>query len=70
MKRLFSVEVRGREKLWGFPFKGDPKHLEEWRADGLTVDVIENTIPLWAQQMRLTHVWCRVQDAWNWMRLW
>ncbi len=70
VKKLMSIEVRGREKRWGFLFEGDPAHLAEWRADGLEVDEVCNVIPVWAQRMGLTRVWCRVQDAWAWLRLW
>lgn len=69
-KQLMSIEVRGREKQWGFLFEGDPAHLAEWRADGLEVDEVCNVIPVWAQRMGLTRVWCRVQDTWAWLRLW
>lgn len=70
MKRKIEVMIRGKEKLWGFTFYGDPKYLEEWRADGLEVNEVYNTIPLWAQQLGLTRIICRVQDAWRWLRLW
>jgi hypothetical protein len=70
MKQTLSITVRGREKTWAFNFKGDPKYLEEWEADGLEVYEVLNTIPEWAQRMGLTHIWCRGQDAWRFLRLW
>jgi len=70
MKRLMSIEVRGREKAWGFLFEGDPAHLPDWLADGLEVYEVCNVIPEWVQRLGLTRLWCRVQDAWRWMRLW
>lgn len=70
MKRTLSITVRGKHKTWCFNFKGDPKYLAEWEADGLEVYELLNTIPEWAVNMGLTRIWCRVQDAWQWLRLW
>lgn len=70
MKQKFSVEVKGREKSYGFIFEGDPEHLQGWLDDGLEVYEVTNIIPEWAQRMGLTHIWCRVQDAWNFLRFW
>lgn len=65
-----SVEVKGREHSWGFLFEGDPAHLDAWRADGLEVYEVCNVIPVWVVRLGLTRVRCRVQDAWQWLRLW
>jgi hypothetical protein len=53
MEKLLYIEVEGKEKKWSFNFMGDPKHLEDWRADGLEVgeivasyDVDKNTLPV------------------------
>lgn len=70
MKRRMEIEVRGREHSWGFIFEGDPAHLETWRADGLEVSEVLYIIPLWVVKLRLTPLWCRAQDAWQWLRLW
>jgi hypothetical protein len=70
MKQKLEIVIRGKHKEWGFPFYGDPKYIPEWEADGLTVHEVLNTIPEWAQRMGLTRIFCRVQDAWNWLRLW
>lgn len=70
MKQKFSILIRGKEKLWGFPFEGDPKHLPDWEADGLQVHEVLNRIPVWAQQLGLSYLWVRVQDAWRLDRLW
>lgn len=70
MKQTISIHVRGKTKQWCFNFKGDPKHLEEWRADGLEVYEVVNSIPDWAVDLGLTHIWCKVQDLWRWVRLW
>ena len=70
MNKLLSITVKGKRATYSFRFKGDPRYLDEWRKDGLDIDEIVNTIPLWAQQLGLTRPWCRVQDAWNFLRLW
>lgn len=70
MKTLCSIAVRGKGHEWNFIFKADPKYLEEWRADGLEVYEVMNTVPEWAADIGLAHLWCRVQDAWRWLRMW
>ncbi len=69
MKKLLEITVRGHSKEWGFEFFADPKYLAEWREDGLEVDEICNTIPLWLPT-GLTRVWCIAQDIlhFNWRR--
>ncbi len=70
MKQKISIEVRGKQKTWSFTFDGDPKHLADWRADGLEVYEVDNTIPEWAVSLGLLRPWCLVQDAWKALRLW
>lgn len=62
---LTSIDIR-RFTL----FEGDPAHLPDWRADGLEVYEVCNVVPVWVQRLGLTRPWCRVQDAWRWLRLW
>ena len=64
-KSLIGLEVKGRTKSWGFAFYGDPKHIPEWRADGLEVSEIEILIPVWVLNLGLARAWCFVQDLWN-----
>lgn len=64
MKKMM-IEVRGKHKRWSFGFYGDPQYLEEWRADGLEVNVVENTFPLWVADWGLVRPWCFVQDIIN-----
>lgn len=64
-KKLLSLTVRGKEKRYGFEFYGDPKYLEEWRADGLDVDEVVNTIPTWVVRVGLAKPWCFLQDVFN-----
>ena len=63
-KRL-SIVVRGREKRWSFQFLGDPKHLAEWRADGLEVYEVVHVIPAWVASLGLVRPWCFLQSVLN-----
>lgn len=63
-KKLISIIVKGKEKEWGFSFYGDPEDLQEWREDGLQVDLVENTIPD-NLPIGLTKLWCFFQDLFN-----
>jgi len=63
--KLMSVEVKGAERNWSFNFYGDPKHLEDWRDDGLVVHEIINSIPEWAADLGLTKIWFFFQDVFN-----
>ena len=47
---------------------GDPKHLPDWRADGVEVYEIENVIPWWAA--RFPRAWCFAQDVFNFRNPW
>jgi hypothetical protein len=69
MKKKLIVFVRGKTTEWSFTFQGDPAHLDDWRADGLQVYEVENSIPAWVVAIGMTRVWVRVQDAWNAIRL-
>lgn len=69
-KKLLSVSVRGRQHEWSFNFYGDPKHLGDWRRDGLDVFEIENTIPVWISDLGMTKVWCFFQDLFNFKNPW
>lgn len=71
MKETLSIQVTGKSgKRYCFTFKGDPKYIEEWAADGLDVVPICNTIPRWAAELGLARPWFAVQDAWKAVRLW
>ena len=62
MKRVFGITVKGNNKTWCFDFDGDPKYLDEWRADGLQVDPVVNIIPKWIVDIGLLKIWCFFQD--------
>jgi hypothetical protein len=68
--KLLSIKVRGVSKKWSFTFYGDPKHLKEWREDGLDVYQIENVIPAWVVGAGLARPWCFLQDALNLRNPW
>lgn len=70
MKQNLCIEIKGKHKNWSFPFKGDPKYIPEWEADGLTVTELLNSIPEWAVDLGLLRPWVFVQDCWQKMRLW
>lgn len=69
-KKLLSIDVRGNVHSWGFLFYGDPKHIPEWRADGLNVVQVENIIPAWVADLGLTRPWCFMQDVFNLRNPW
>lgn len=64
-KKLLSIAVKGKKHVWGFDFYADPKHIKEWRDDGLDVVQIENIVPEWIVDLGLIKPWCFLQDLWN-----
>jgi len=64
-KKLYSLDVRGKQHEWGFHIYADPKHVEDWRADGLEVYEICNVVPVWIVDMGLLRVWCFFQDIFH-----
>lgn len=70
--KLHSITVKGNNHTWGFEAYVDPKYLDEWRADGLEIYEIENTVPMWVPTWIPIRLWCFLQDAWNfkWLRRW
>ena len=68
---LLTVTVRGKRKTWCFDFYGDPKYLDEWRADGLEVSEVVNTIPAWWVEWGLpVRLWCFCQDVFHFKNPW
>lgn len=65
MKKLYSLQVRGKSKEWSFDIIANPKHVEDWREDGLEIDEIINRIPEWAVRIGLTKLWIFIQDLYN-----
>ncbi len=63
MRQPYVISIRGRTKEWDFDIWGDPKYVEEWRADGLQIHgPVVSSIPQWAQQLGLTKVWFWLQN--------
>ena len=46
MKRML-ITVRGLRKEWTFTFYGEPEWLDEWRADGLEIYIVDAMFPHW-----------------------
>jgi len=63
--KLLSITVRGNHHKWSFNFYTDPQHIQEWREDGLEIDEIMNTIPVWVADRGWTRAWCFVQDLFH-----
>lgn len=64
-KKLYSLTVRGREKVWLFETYVDPRYVKEWRADGVQIEEICNLIPVWVVDRGLTRIWCFFQDLFH-----
>lgn len=62
MKTPHIVFVRGRESEYCLTVDLTPAEVEYMRADGFQVDPVINTIPQWVASLRLTRVWCWLQD--------
>jgi hypothetical protein len=62
MKHLVIVEVRGKTHEWGVTTRANDSQIADWRADGLSVIVVENTVPAWAFDFGLGRIWVVVQD--------
>ena len=69
-KKLLSITVRGHSHQWSFEFFGDPRYLDEWRADGLDIVQVENIVPAWVVDLGLTRAWCFAQDVFNFRNPW
>ena len=62
-KKLYALTVKGRQHTWSFNVRIDPQFVEEWRADGLEIDEVCNTIPVWVADLGMVRVWCFLQDC-------
>lgn len=65
-KRQLSITVQGTRRKWCFDILADPAYLDEWRADGLVVEEVVNTIHVWAVDAGLAGPWCFLQDVFHW----
>lgn len=57
--KQMMIEVRGKNK-----------HLDEWRSDGLEVNVVEYAFPYAVAQLGLTRPWMFLQDIFNFRNPW
>lgn len=69
-RKLLHITVRGKDKTWGFEFYGYPRYLDEWRADGLDIVEVVNTVPMWVVDLGLTRARCFAQDVFNFRNPW
>lgn len=65
MDKLLSITVQGKNHKYSFNFYGNMDDVKTWRDEGLEIDVIENTVPVWIVNMGLTKIWCKMQDVFN-----
>jgi len=65
MKKRYALIIRGKEKEWIFTTFLQPKHIKDYLEDGIQVEEVVNSIPLWAQQLGLTRIWFFIQDLFN-----
>ena len=64
-KRLAMIEVRGKRSGWCVAWHASKEQIEDMRADGLEVGIVENIVPAWVAEAGLARPWCFVQDLWN-----
>ena len=64
MKRRYAIIVKGNQHTWSFSVWAEPEHVDDWREDGLEVDEIINTVPLWVPAP-LRKWWILAQDIFN-----
>lgn len=65
VKKLMSIEVRGKASQWGVNFHADASQVDAMRADGLDVMEVMNVIPGWVMEAGLARVWMFFEDVWN-----
>lgn len=65
MKILHVLVTRGRSRTWGAMVYLTKEDADMWRLDGLDVEEVLNTVPVWVVQWGLVRVWCWVQDLLN-----
>lgn len=49
---------------------GDPQYIPEWTADGLLIDEVVNTVPVWIADLGLVRPWCCLQDLFHFKNPW
>lgn len=59
------IQVDGKEHEWSVHALMTQTQVDDMRADGVEVGVIENKIPFWVADAGLIGPWCFFQDLWN-----
>lgn len=65
-KKQYSLEIKGKTSRWSFVVLVDPQYVDEWRADGLEIAELYNTVPAWVAELGLTRFWRFCQDVFYW----
>ncbi len=63
MKKMFSIDVRGKTKEYSFNFWGDEQYWDEWDKEGLKISkVTASNIPSFVFYNKiLRNIWCWLQ---------
>ena len=62
--KYYTIEIKGNQSQWSIPIGKLPKQtIEDWRADGLEISEIHNSIPYWWPFS--AQLWCRIEDIFN-----
>ncbi|QQP96520.1 hypothetical protein [Lysobacter enzymogenes] len=69
-KKLLALQIQGQSHPWHFEFYGDPSHISDWRADGLVVEEVENTVPESLPGFIPSRLWAFAQDIFNFRSPW
>jgi hypothetical protein len=68
MTRRHLLLIRGQRHEWQLPVYADPKHVADWRADGIEIHESVGRVPTWLAWAARPIM--AVQRAWQWLRLW
>lgn len=64
-KQTALVDVRGKQHEWGLNVPMSQDQIDAMREDGIEVNILVHTVPVWAAEVGLLPLWCAVQDIWN-----
>jgi len=59
------IPMRGQSSEWAVISDMSRAQIDDMRADGIDVGIIENTIPVWVADAGMMHLWWFLQDVWN-----
>lgn len=65
MKKRYCLHVQGENHRWSLDLIADPRHVEDWRNDGLDVYESRGSVPAWVPAW-LVGAWCFLQDLFYW----